>query len=1530
MKISKQLRKLKSAEKLSGNQKGVALVLVLTVMSLATIMIMSFFSLATSEHKASATYSQGLQAQQIAEQSVNMVIAQIRRATSDKEVAWASQPGAIRTWGINGDFVAGYKLYSDDLLVDRTDEVNFTDEDFDDTKNWVSASDEYVDLNEPVIRGDKVYFPVVDPLAKHIPAWPKKIGNEEDDKGVEGFDFNFQTDSGPRIVDSGPWSEKIEDLLTKAMSDKGVSGDIEHLALPVKWVYQLADGTMGTLQNGSFKPFKGSSKPSESNQFVARFAFWADDESTKLNLNTHAGGLSWDTPRAGGEADMDMAQYQPAQREWQRYPGHPATVHLSPALAPGVLDIVRNKTAMELIYSVVPRVVGGGSEAGTRKINMSEPKERDGLIADKNPLFPSVDEYVMAPDREPNFFPQADGRPAPPGEMQDIMERLRFFLTVSSRSPEITMFNTPRIGIWPVHEEDDDAHRTPFDKMIAFCSTVAGKEYFFKRANEDSQTYDYEQIPRNKELYEYLVNYTDQKIPGVGNKFSDKYSSFDRKQLITQIFDFIRSTNLHDDTLFQDDWMNAFQTSNTDDHVTFTNPRARNQALEELGQNGIHVGHGQVTPIRITYKGDTTQGFGRFYTLKDAAMQVICCAAGDGTFGGVAAGSIFGGWDVYGQSGRQDEDTSPAFSNIPPMHLEVESIDTAAERSSVIDTLAFDEFPKWIDEWMTANYDPAWKSYRGTDKWAEVKARIEPAFNPANWNYNLLYRLDDYPQYRGGEIVSHKVWREENPDRLKNFSDAQRLGPGETLQQAQFVFNLFTPSMGWVPISPDISIRIDMDENMYFGPNAGGRGHFLATHDPYGNSLASGEKGGVGVDERLWWYSNKRQTSWGDRHAGGTKPAGFFLSGEGGNLQGRYTPIDPGYSSNSGYNRYHWLTPPFVADDRCRFSGGTVDFTIYAGGDGNQNSASKVTGEEVQRVELEFPSFETPAPLLSGGSPGYINEFRKKEASPIPATSWWTLGFQGANPTYVAEGINAGEIAYGGGRIQGVNSRSGVQLFSGGDVVKSIGVLHGDPRLTAVRPTTTLGDEGEPDADGFRGRMGYFGPHFTYDSDDRMSHDMSFSTGGRYRGASSSALIPGQNYNGKAPTGIIGDPADYNAAAVNIYGDFDNAAGLLVDGPYINKPDEGNTHSLFRATDGSNPNAWDMRRDFGEFPYFVRDWQHEAGTPAYFSPNRIVNGPGMFGSMPSMAATNQPWQTLLFRPYVDNIDIVGEPIHPGWQDPKDHYLMDLFWMPVVEPYAISDSFSTAGKINLNYQLLPFRHVKRNTAMRGVLRSEFMLLIPTPTDGNRSFYTSNYKHGVGRGTGYHWRDRPNGGKLQRIRLRSVIVESTTLEQFQEKFDKGEIFKSASEICELHLIPQQSAVRQGITNPQYMVQTMDDVTVEQMQDGSYWQYHRAIGDNGRERPYANIYQRTTTKSNVFKVHYRGQVLKQGRRDTSSEYEKWDNELDSVVGEYRGSSIVERYLNPNDPNIPDYATATPGTADPIGDFYRFRVANTTRFAP
>jgi hypothetical protein len=147
---------------------------------------------------------------------------------------------------------------------------------------------------------------------------------------------------------------------------------------------------------------------------------------------------------------------------------------------------------------------------------------------------------------------------------------------------------------------------------------------------------------------------------------------------------------------------------------------------------------------------------------------------------------------------------------------------------------------------------------------------------------------------------------------------------------------------------------------------------------------------------------------------------------------------------------------------------------------------------------------------------------------------------------------------------------------------------------------------------------------------------------------------------------------------------------------------------------------------------------------------------------------------------------------------------------------------------------------------------------------------------------------------------------------ERFLAGEIFRSATEICELHL------VRQGETLPQYRSTT-----------NNIWDNALATGENTRERPYTNLYARLTTKSNVFNVHMRVQVIKQSPGSDAENWERWREGRDQILAEYRGSTIIERYIDPADPNLVDFAL--PANADsPVDKAYKFRVVATKKFTP
>ena len=114
------------------------------------------------------------------------------------------------------------------------------------------------------------------------------------------------------------------------------------------------------------------------------------------------------------------------------------------------------------------------------------------------------------------------------------------------------------------------------------------------------------------------------------------------------------------------------------------------------------------------------------------------------------------------------------------------------------------------------------------------------------------------------------------------------------------------------------------------------------------------------------------------------------------------------------------------------------------------------------------------------------------------------------------------------------------------------------------------------------------------------------------------------------------------------------------------------------------------------------------------------------------------------------------------------------------------------------------------------------------------------------------------------------------------------------------------------------------------GKWWAKHSLTGDNSRERPYSDLYAKLTTRSNTFRVHMRAQVIKKARSSSAVTFEP---AKDQVLSEYRGSTLFERYIDPNDTTntLPDYADGGSPFAKPsLDSFYRFRVVENKRFSP
>ncbi|MFM8763957.1 MAG: Verru/Chthon cassette protein A, partial [Spartobacteria bacterium] len=252
--------------------------------------------------------------------------------------------------------------------------------------------------------------------------------------------------------------------------------------------------------------------------------------------------------------------------------------------------------------------------------------------------------------------------------------------------------------------------------------------------------------------------------------------------------------------------------------------------------------------------------------------------------------------------------------------------------------------------------------------------------------------------------------------------------------------------------------------------------------------------------------------------------------------------------------------------------------------------------------------------------------------------------------------------------------------------------------------------------------------------------------------------------------------------------------------------------------------------------------------------------------------------------------------------PADHHWLDYFWMPVVEPWAISETFSTAGKINMNHSIAPFSYIRRTTALEAVLGSSGI----TAVSSLNTFYGN---------TVAQRRFKKDTTGAQAIPSESLfdVNVTETLKGFDNRLaGNSALFRTASEICELPIVP----VATGAT---YTSMTNNNPANNWWKD---WQY---TGDNTKEATYNDIYPRLTTKSNTYTVHYRVQMLKKLPGGTQS---TWDESRDKVTSELRGSTLIERFLDPN-ATYPDYATAF-STSASLETYYRFRVLQRSQFTP
>ncbi len=182
----------------------------------------------------------------------------------------------------------------------------------------------------------------------------------------------------------------------------------------------------------------------------------------------------------------------------------------------------------------------------------------------------------------------------------------------------------------------------------------------------------------------------------------------------------------------------------------------------------------------------------------------------------------------------------------------------------------------------------------------------------------------------------------------------------------------------------------------------------------------------------------------------------------------------------------------------------------------------------------------------------------------------------------------------------------------------------------------------------------------------------------------------------------------------------------------------------------------------------------------------------------------------------------------------------------------------------------------------------------------------------------------------VSARRNIDADNTIRQIEDRLQKNQPFISASEICDIPLIPAD----QTAPNTTYMNLGITKTTPLSIFDTrlkAFWAAHLLTGDNSLERPYSMIYPRITTRSNSYTVHVRVQVLK--KIATDKDQYVFKDGRDQVSGEFRGSFALERYLDPNLAGFVKGPSQTPVSEtdpDAVLGPYRFRVVSSKQFVP
>ena len=216
---------------------------------------------------------------------------------------------------------------------------------------------------------------------------------------------------------------------------------------------------------------------------------------------------------------------------------------------------------------------------------------------------------------------------------------------------------------------------------------------------------------------------------------------------------------------------------------------------------------------------------------------------------------------------------------------------------------------------------------------------------------------------------------------------------------------------------------------------------------------------------------------------------------------------------------------------------------------------------------------------------------------------------------------------------------------------------------------------------------------------------------------------------------------------------------------------------------------------------------------------------------------------------------------------------------------------------MNYEIAPgFTYIRRATAVRAAMKSESPLAIPNAASKVYKLWdhetndfplglpntTSDQDPQVSAGTG----TRRSMAIRRSIRCAARYLSMTRRRLLQEdRTPRSSSLRITSRTME--------SSGSAIPRSAICIWSGRGEKLSDYQSGQIWPNYLPTGDNTRERPYTNLYAKLTTKSNTFTVHFRVQVLQKNKAPNVN-YAQWSEGVDQIVSDYRGSSLIERYID------------------------------------